>query len=104
MADFSHSGTCSSGSKRQILSNRLFLDWETGRHKVPSDYDAAILGLATILSPHSIIGWHCTKLTEAEIANIRSSGMLLLSTIMLEEKLSAVVQAGYLSMQVASII
>ena len=53
------------------------------------------------LHPYAIIGWHCTRLTEAEIAHIVDQGMQLPSTAMLESRIDACVADGQISPAIA---
>ncbi|WP_232428777.1 hypothetical protein, partial [Burkholderia ubonensis] len=49
----------------------LFLDWQIAPGKVNvKDYDRAILAVADAVRPYSITGWHCTRITDVEIAQI----------------------------------
>jgi hypothetical protein len=52
----------------------VLADWERG-HGLPTEYDRTIYGLRDILNNYSLIGWHCTRFTEAEIAAIIGDGM-----------------------------
>jgi hypothetical protein len=74
----------------------LFLNWETGRSKVAAEYDLAIYGLKAVLRRYALVGWHCTRLTEDEIARIRSSGMQLPDAAMLRRRVDTVVATGLL--------
>ena len=76
----------------------LFLDWETGLVKGgAAEYDRAIYGLEAELRQNALVGWHCTRLTDDEIAHIRSRGMQLPDAAMLHRRIDAVVKDGYLS-------
>jgi hypothetical protein len=41
----------------------------------PARYDQIVYGLRAVLQPYSIVGLHCTKLTEEEIQHILANGM-----------------------------
>jgi len=71
----------------------LLLDWETGWHKIASEYDAAVCDVERVLQPYALIGWHCTRLTLAEMAFVRSSGMQLPTPAMLNGRVDALAQA-----------
>jgi hypothetical protein len=75
----------------------LFLDWETGASgRAASEYDGVMRGLETLLRCYALVGWHCTRLTEDEIASIQSVGMQLPDVGMLHRRVDAVVEAGLL--------
>ena len=58
--------------------HELFLRWETTQGGVsPQMFDGAIVGLANVLQPHEMVGWHCTRLTDQEIEEISRNGMRL---------------------------
>jgi hypothetical protein len=83
--------------------HRLFLDWETEPRKVtPFTYDRAIYGLRDALQPYAISGWHCTRLTKPEIATIISTGMQLPDAAMLNRRIDALLNAGFVSETVAN--
>lgn len=52
----------------------LFPGWEQGGVAARL-YDQAIYGLIDVLQPYAITGWHCTRLTDAEIHHILRDGM-----------------------------
>lgn len=58
---------------------RSFFGWECActRNASAQEYDSAIYGMRELLKEHSLIGYHCTKLTENEIESIRENGLLL---------------------------
>ncbi|WP_152545657.1 hypothetical protein [Mesorhizobium sp. NBIMC_P2-C4] len=41
-------------------------------------YDAAVYAVVDALQPYSVVGWHCTRLADHEIDDIKASGMVLL--------------------------
>ena len=80
----------------------LFLDWEIGPSKfTAAEYDPAAYGLEAILCQYALVGWHCTRLTEAEITAIRSDGMQMPDVAMLHRRVDAVVDAGLLPRNLA---
>jgi len=82
----------------------LFLDWQTKPGKVaPYTYDQAIYGLRDVLQPFAIKGWHCTCLTKAEIATIISTGMQLPDAAMLNGRIDALLNAGFVTESVANL-
>jgi hypothetical protein len=59
-------------------------------------------GLREVLERHSIVGWHCTRLTEPEIAEIVTNGMRLPNAEMLVHRIDEVQKAGLVSADGAS--
>lgn len=87
-----------------IESNyETFLGWECNCQRTSSamQYDSAIYQMRDILKEHSLIGYHCTKLTKNEIEAIHSKGMLLQNSDSLNERISCLVKSGLLSEYVA---
>lgn len=73
----------------------LFLRWET--QPLPGDgplYDKAIVGLREMLCSCSLIGWHCTRLTDTEVADIRANGMALPDLAKLTRRIDAESKGG----------
>lgn len=81
----------------------LFLDWSDGpeRFSAPT-YDAAIYRLANLLKPYALAGWHCTRLTDAEIQSILSGGMQPPNESILRARINAVLAAGRISPETAA--
>jgi hypothetical protein len=80
----------------------LFLGWESEAGRVTAkSYDRAIYGLMDVLRPYAITGWHCTRLTDAEIDQIQRKGMQLPNGAMLARRIGAVVEAGQLAPDIA---
>jgi hypothetical protein len=84
-------------------NHKLFLDWEEAHSSrvAPPAHDRAIYGLQDALQPYAITGWHCTRLTRAEIDTIKSTGMQLPSAAMLNQRIYAVLKEGLLTKPVA---
>jgi hypothetical protein len=61
-----------------------FFGWESGQSKNAPKYDRAIEQLTLALQSYALVGWHCTRLTDQEIAVIRSCGMRLPGKEMLQ--------------------
>ena len=57
-------------------------------------YDRAIYGLRDILQAYEILGWHCTRLTDAEVDEILRDGMELPNAKMLTRRIDALVKAN----------
>ena len=60
----------------------LFRRWKTRQSEVSvRAFDQAIQGLRDALQPYHILGWHCTRLTDAEGDDILRNGMQLESKL-----------------------
>ena len=85
--------------------HELFLRWETRQGGVSAQmFDGAIVGLANVLQPHEMVGWHCTRLTDQEIEEISRNGMRLPDGTMLARRIDAVAEAGCLAPDVARLL
>jgi hypothetical protein len=81
----------------------LFANWERGAGLVsPKEYDRTIHGLRDILNKYSLVGWHCTRLTEMEIATIVESGMELPGAEMLNGRIGALERGRIITAEVAA--
>lgn len=78
----------------------IFLGWEAGTARW-QDYDPAIYGVRELLHGYSVIGWHCTRLTEWEMAAILRVGMQLPNGLMLNRRLDTLIQTGVLDESLA---
>ena len=78
------------------------LRWETNRSQ-PYDpmSETAIEGLSRGLQPYEILGWHCTRLTCAEAAEIQCNGMQLPNAEMLERRIDTLVKTGCITPDIA---
>lgn len=65
-------------------------------------YDQIVYGLRAVLQADSIVGLHCTKLTEEEIQHILANGMQLPDGEMLAQRIKQLVANGYLDDAVAA--
>src|SRR4051812_32087391 len=80
----------------------VLLDWESGIHHYPVPaFDRAIAEIGETLKSHSIRGWHCARLTDAEVATILSNGAHLPNVETLNQRVDMVVAAGLLSPEIA---
>jgi hypothetical protein len=61
----------------------------------------AIYGLIDVLQPFAITGWHCTRLTDAEMDHILRAGMQLPDTAMLNRRIDALVTSGDIAPDIA---
>lgn len=76
----------------------LFIDWSgTPKDFSAQEYDAAIGGLARLLGGYALVGWHCTRLTDAEIKLITTDGMEPLNTDMLHRRIDRLVTSKALN-------
>jgi hypothetical protein len=84
----SDEGTWPAEVVRYLDAHReLFWTWEAQRRsdaeplgneqarRLAHEYDVAVDGLRSMLLPFTLHGYHCTRLTEAEIAHILACGM-----------------------------
>lgn len=90
-------------------SQELFLGWDIlgdgrSRSTKAKQYDRACAQLRDVLSPFHVLGWHCTRLTPAEISQMRKEGMQLPSPALLQARVGALVEAGTLSSKMASLL
>jgi len=68
----------------------LLLAWENHTGSVSGQqYDQALRGLRPILNRHHLHGYHCARLTRAEIDHITSHGMQLPNAAMLRARVQA---------------
>jgi hypothetical protein len=81
----------------------LFLRWET--QPLPGDgpsFDKAIRGLMEVLRSYSLIGWHCTRLTDTEMDDIVANGIGLPDLATLTRRIDAVSEGGVISTGVSN--
>lgn len=67
-------------------------------------FDRAIGALTDRLKQFSLRGWHCTRLTEAEIGEIEADGMCLPNSAMLERRINRLLATGHLNEEVAALL
>lgn len=80
----------------------VFSGWEQRSGSVRAEtYDAAYYALWDALQPYSLRGWHCTRLTDYEIATIEHAGMHLPDEGALAERIDSLVAAGTISGEIA---
>ncbi len=60
--------------------------------------------MRNILRKYSLIGYHCTKLTEAEIRNIHTNGMVLQSATSLNKRIDSIEMDGMITTKVAGLL
>ena len=80
----------------------VFLRWETKQSRIsPQVFDRAIYGLRDALQPYEILGWHCTRLTDAEANEVRRNGMQLPNAEMLARRIKALVRDNVIEPHIA---
>ena len=80
----------------------VFLRWETKRSRIsPQVFDQAMGGLRDALQPYEIVGWHCTRLTDAEADEVRRNGMQLPNAEMLARRIEALVKDNLIEPYIA---
>lgn len=83
----------------------VLLGWECGTGSISARlYDSAISEVDTAIRPYALIGWHCTRLTEAEIEEILRAGMHLPNEASLRTRIEARLRAGDLTQEIADIL
>ena len=73
----------------------LFRSWATGHGG--AGIDEAMRGLRDALAPYHLLGWHCTRLTDAECDDILQNGMRLPDAALLNCRIGALVKTGELT-------
>ena len=80
----------------------LFRGWDDGQGEVSAEtFDHAVYGLRRALQPYQILGWHCTRLTDAEAEVIRRNGMQLPDAEMLASRIDSLVKTGLTTPDIA---
>lgn len=85
----------------------LLLGWESqGGGETPVSvsgwtFDRTIAGLCEILDNYFLTGWHCTRLTDAEICSIKAHGMQLPNPQLLKRRIDAIEAEGLISADIA---
>jgi hypothetical protein len=86
----------------------LLLGWEsqsggeTPGPVSPRTYDRTIVGLCEILDNYFLTGWHCTRLTDAEICSIKTHGMQVPNLHLLKRRIDAIKAEGLISADIAN--
>jgi hypothetical protein len=68
--------------------------------KNATDFDQAVDTLGDALCSYSVRGWHCTRLTDDEAADVEVNGMTPLSADLIERRIAAQVQRDTLPVAV----
>lgn len=58
------------------------------------EYEALLLRAEALLQDHRLVGYHCSRLTSAEIERIWREGLRALSQHLVRERLEALADAG----------
>jgi hypothetical protein len=74
---------------------RVRVDPPVNPHR--DDYDTVLERAETLLRGHRLVGYHCTRLTAAEVNRIRSGGLRALSPDLVRERLQSCFNAGEMS-------
>ena len=83
-------------------NHNLFLAWENSPGSISGQqYDKALRDLRAVLNQHRLHGYHCTRLTRAEINHIVSDGMQLPNAAMLRARVQAVQDDGLIEASIA---
>lgn len=82
---------------------KRFQGWECDccTRSSPSSYDSLVEELRDILRRHSLIGYHCTRLTKEEIESIRVSGMVLQNSESLDARIDRLLHDNLIDAEVA---
>lgn len=112
---FNDEGTWPDGVVRYLETNRaLFWMCEVRRHsdaeslsndearKRAHEYDVAVGGLREVLQPYTLHGYHCTRLTEPEITDIRANGMRPPNRAFLCQRIEQLKQTGAIDEETAN--
>lgn len=83
----------------------LFCQWERDASKVGAKaYDRAIGELQHVLQPFALRGWHCTRLTNEEMEQVRLHGLVLPNRQMLERRIDSLVAQSVLDADTAHLL
>jgi len=85
---------------REVLDELrpIFRSWELGLpDRSAPTFDAAIRTLGQALMPHTLRGYHFTRLTEGEADQIRANGLKVLSIELLDRRIATLVAQGALT-------
>ena len=67
-------------------------------------YDQAIYDVVKHLRPYSILGWHCTRLTDSEIEKMLTSGIQMPDAVTLHRRIDECVSAKQLPLDIATML
>ena len=66
-------------------------------NRYKQDYRALVERLEALLLPHRIVSYHCTRLTQEEIVDIKQEGLQVLTTNLVNKRLEQCLSHGYLN-------
>ena len=72
------------------------LRYNTPPNPYRTKYKEIVCCLEELLKPHNIVGYHCTKLTNYEIEDIKRNGINILSRELVQRRLVSAYEQGYL--------
>ena len=83
--------------------SKSFIGWECeGDYHSPAPvYDKLIMSFLEILKKYSLHGYHCTRLTEEEIVDVKENGLKLRNTSTLYERVNKLLTAHLIRKNVA---
>lgn len=74
---------------------RVRMDPPVNQHR--AGYDTLLARTEALLRGHRLVGYHCTRLTPAEVDRVRREGLRALSPDLVRARLEALVDAGEMS-------
>ena len=80
----------------RLCRDDVFIQINPPNNKFKRPYLELIRRLETLLIPHRIIAYHCSRLTKEEITNIKQGGLQVLSTELVHRRLHQCLSDGYL--------
>ena len=66
-------------------------------NRYKQDYRTLVERLEALLLPHRIVSYHCTRLTQEEIVDIKQEGLQVLTTNLVNKRLEQCLSHGYLN-------
>lgn len=81
----------------------VYRAWDAGQRSA-SSFDLAVSDLVDRMQPFSLRGWHCTRLTEGEMAEIRANGMRLPNQVFLHQRVDQLERTHLISAQAAKLL
>ncbi len=81
----------------KLCQDDIFMRINPPKNKYREDYDVLVERLEDFLTPHRLVAFHCTRLTQDEIGGIKKNGLQLLTPALVKKKLDECHAAGHLS-------
>jgi hypothetical protein len=66
-------------------------------NKYEADYNDLVEDLETLLIPHRLVAYHCTRLTPREVTDVRTGGLRMLSADLLKRRIDHCEEDGHFS-------